>query len=167
MKSGHTTGSWQTGKQLFAHCRHHTCMLTLHSLLNQPFDFSQAFDRALKNIIKTLPNRPAHESADDTVGTHHISIRATLISTGLLLRLRWQLWRVRLQPTYTKLPSPQPHGLIGRYRNEVFARTTQGRQKCTLQREQAFFPLQGIPRPDDDHEWSGKHECIPNGRRRG
>lgn len=37
-------------------------------LLDQPFDFSQAFDRALKNIVKTLGNRPAFETADETVG---------------------------------------------------------------------------------------------------
>lgn len=36
-------------------------------LLNQPFDYSQAFDRALKNIVKTLGNRPAFETADETV----------------------------------------------------------------------------------------------------
>ncbi|KAK0249393.1 MCM DNA helicase complex subunit [Friedmanniomyces endolithicus] len=35
-------------------------------LLNAPFDYSQAFDRALKDVIKTL-NRPAHETADETV----------------------------------------------------------------------------------------------------
>lgn len=32
-----------------------------------PFDFSQAFDRALKNIVNTLGNRPAHETAEETV----------------------------------------------------------------------------------------------------
>ncbi|KAF1345462.1 DNA replication licensing factor mcm3 [Delphinella strobiligena] len=36
-------------------------------ILNNPFDFSQAFDRALKNIVNTLGNRPAHETAEDTV----------------------------------------------------------------------------------------------------
>ncbi|KAK3630227.1 MCM DNA helicase complex subunit [Elasticomyces elasticus] len=36
-------------------------------LLNQPFDFSQAFDRALKDVVKTLGNRPAHETAEETV----------------------------------------------------------------------------------------------------
>ncbi|KAK0870264.1 MCM DNA helicase complex subunit [Friedmanniomyces endolithicus] len=35
-------------------------------LLNAPFDYSQAFDRALKDVIKTL-NRPAHETADEAV----------------------------------------------------------------------------------------------------
>ncbi|KAL2826819.1 MCM-domain-containing protein [Aspergillus cavernicola] len=34
-------------------------------LLTSPFDWSQAFDRALKEVIKTLPNRPSSESADD------------------------------------------------------------------------------------------------------
>jgi len=36
-------------------------------LLNQPFDYSQAFDRALKDIVRTLGNRPAHETADETM----------------------------------------------------------------------------------------------------
>ncbi|WPG98147.1 Hypothetical protein R9X50_00093300 [Acrodontium crateriforme] len=36
-------------------------------LLNQPFEFSQAFDRALKDVVKTLGNRPAHETADETM----------------------------------------------------------------------------------------------------
>ncbi|KAI5200570.1 DNA replication licensing factor mcm3 [Aureobasidium subglaciale] len=36
-------------------------------ILNQPFDFSQAFDRAVKNIVNTLPARPAHETADETM----------------------------------------------------------------------------------------------------
>jgi len=42
-------------------------LLIQSSILNQPFDFSQAFDRALKNIVNTLGNRPAHEIAEDTV----------------------------------------------------------------------------------------------------
>lgn len=36
-------------------------------LLNSPFDFVPAFDMALKNVVKTLPNRPAKESADEVV----------------------------------------------------------------------------------------------------
>lgn len=36
-------------------------------LLTSPFDYSQAFDKALKEVIKTLPNRPARETADDVV----------------------------------------------------------------------------------------------------
>ena len=36
-------------------------------LLNQPFDYSQAFDRALKDIVNTLGNRPAHETAEETM----------------------------------------------------------------------------------------------------
>jgi DNA replication licensing factor MCM3 len=42
-------------------------------LLDQPFDYSQAFDRALKNIVKTLGNRPAFETAEETVG--HSKVR--------------------------------------------------------------------------------------------
>ena len=36
-------------------------------LLQAPFDFSQAFDQALKNTIVALPNRPARESSEDVV----------------------------------------------------------------------------------------------------
>ncbi|KAK3721753.1 MCM DNA helicase complex subunit [Vermiconidia calcicola] len=36
-------------------------------LLNAPFDYSQAFDRALKNIVNTLGNRPAFETAEETM----------------------------------------------------------------------------------------------------
>ncbi|KAF2265984.1 MCM-domain-containing protein [Lojkania enalia] len=36
-------------------------------LLNRPFDFVEAFDRALKNVVKTLPNRPKSETSDDVV----------------------------------------------------------------------------------------------------
>ena len=36
-------------------------------LLQAPFDFSQAFDQALKNTIVALPNRPAREASDDVV----------------------------------------------------------------------------------------------------
>ena len=44
-----------------------SCSLWVRRLLSQPFDFSQAFDQALKNIIVALPNRPARESSDDAV----------------------------------------------------------------------------------------------------
>ena len=36
-------------------------------LLNTPFDYSQAFDRALKNIVNTLGNRPTYETAEETM----------------------------------------------------------------------------------------------------
>ena len=36
-------------------------------LLQAPFDYSQAFDQALKNTIVALPNRPAREASDDVV----------------------------------------------------------------------------------------------------
>ncbi|GAB7341294.1 hypothetical protein MBLNU457_7565t1 [Dothideomycetes sp. NU457] len=36
-------------------------------LLNSPFDFSLAFDRALKNVVNTMGNLEAHQIAEDTV----------------------------------------------------------------------------------------------------
>ena len=41
-------------------------------LLQAPFDFSQAFDQALKNTIVALPNRPAREAGDDVVRWLHL-----------------------------------------------------------------------------------------------
>ena len=38
-----------------------------NSLLQAPFDYSDAFDRALKNVVSALPNRPAKESSQDVV----------------------------------------------------------------------------------------------------
>ncbi|KAN0071513.1 MCM2/3/5 family domain containing protein [Elaphomyces granulatus] len=38
-----------------------------NGLLNSPFDYCQAFDRALKEVVKTLPNRPPRETAEDAV----------------------------------------------------------------------------------------------------
>lgn len=35
-------------------------------LLNEPYNFVEAFDTALKNVVKTL-DRPAHETSDDAV----------------------------------------------------------------------------------------------------
>ncbi|KAL8638096.1 MAG: hypothetical protein Q9228_004713 [Teloschistes exilis] len=36
-------------------------------LLRTPFDFSQAFDQALKNVVIAIPNRPSIESADNAM----------------------------------------------------------------------------------------------------
>ncbi|KAH7128649.1 DNA replication licensing factor MCM3 [Dendryphion nanum] len=36
-----------------------------NGLLNDPFNFTLAFDRALKAVIKTLPDRPQHETGED------------------------------------------------------------------------------------------------------
>ncbi|KAJ5893771.1 hypothetical protein N7495_005462 [Penicillium taxi] len=35
-------------------------------LLTSPFDYSQAFDQALKDVVKALPNRPIKEQASET-----------------------------------------------------------------------------------------------------
>lgn len=36
-------------------------------LLQAPFDYSQAFDLALKHTVVAIPNRPAREAAEDVV----------------------------------------------------------------------------------------------------
>ncbi|KAF1912782.1 DNA replication licensing factor MCM3 [Ampelomyces quisqualis] len=38
-----------------------------HGLLNEPFDFVEAFDRALKDVVKTFTDRPKSETADDVI----------------------------------------------------------------------------------------------------
>ena len=40
------------------------CANRKNSLLQTPFDYSQAFDRALRNVIVSLPNRPSAESSE-------------------------------------------------------------------------------------------------------
>jgi DNA replication licensing factor MCM3 len=64
MRSDHTIESWLMGKS-FALVA--IAVLTHHRLLNEPFDFTEAFDRALKAVIKTFPDRPKHESSEDVV----------------------------------------------------------------------------------------------------
>jgi DNA replication licensing factor MCM3 len=36
-------------------------------LIFSPFDHVQAFDQALKDVVKTLPNRPHRETSDEAV----------------------------------------------------------------------------------------------------
>jgi len=36
-------------------------------LLNQPFEFVEAFDRALKDVVRTFTDRPKSETSDDVV----------------------------------------------------------------------------------------------------
>jgi hypothetical protein len=53
--------------------------LRFGSLLTAPFDYCQAFDRALKEVVVTLPNRPAKERDDDTVGTSKLRGSAKML----------------------------------------------------------------------------------------
>lgn len=46
-------------------------------LLQAPFDYSQAFDLALKNTIVALPNRPARESSENAVSAVPYAPRVT------------------------------------------------------------------------------------------
>ena len=41
-------------------------------LLKAPFDYSPAFDEALKRVVRTLPNRPTRETNDDTVSAANL-----------------------------------------------------------------------------------------------
>jgi hypothetical protein len=58
-----------------------------------PFEYTEAFNKALKNVIKTLPNRPARETAEDVVGNAYKKIlRYMLKYTDVLLRIHWRFW---------------------------------------------------------------------------
>lgn len=58
------TRNWHKGQSIHASKR---CDSHDVRLLDNPFDFTQAFDRALKNIINTLGNRSKEETAEETV----------------------------------------------------------------------------------------------------
>ena len=66
MRYGSTTEHWRMGmsENKTIYCPADS---TCNSLLQTPFDFSQAFDAALKNLVIALPNRPAKESSNDAV----------------------------------------------------------------------------------------------------
>ena len=83
-------------------------------LLQTPFDFSQAFDRALKNIVGILPNRPPRESAEDVVchDSRQLKRKDELISpVDVLLCLDRKLRRVRMQSSNFKLILSKPYGV--------------------------------------------------------
>lgn len=134
-------------------------------ILNQPFDFSQAFDRAVKNIVNTLGNRPAHETAEDTVSQLSLSTANLLTPPDVLLRLCRQFWRICLQPPDPQFRPPQPHGVARRNRHKMLPRTPKGCQECPLQREQAIFPLSRIQRSNHDHERRRQYKRLPHRRR--
>ena len=76
--------------------------LFFYRLLQAPFDFSQAFDQALKKIVVALPNRPSKESSDDTV---RVNANENMVSTyecvDVLLCLHRQLRRICMQSSHT------------------------------------------------------------------
>ena len=51
----------------------------------------------------------------------------------VLLRLRWVIWRILLQPSNAQLESPQPHGIAGRHRDEMLIGPPKGSEKRALQ----------------------------------
>ena len=58
------------------------------NLLHSPFEYTDAFDSALKNVIGTIPNRSAKELADDTVSPSTTSVPfRRLMLPDVLLRL--------------------------------------------------------------------------------
>jgi hypothetical protein len=57
--------------------------LFFNRLLTSPFEYSEAFDRALKEVVKTLPGRPAKETADEVVCVRDIKAGFFWLLTGL------------------------------------------------------------------------------------
>lgn len=109
----------------------------LCSLLMSPFEYTEAFNKALKNVIKTLPNRPARETAEDVVSKSYEKVFEYVLKyTDVLLRIYWRFWRERLQPPNARLLPPQPYGVARRYRHKMLARSTENYPECTLQREE-------------------------------
>jgi len=62
----HTVGNWQKGNIINISPDEFQSN-SLIRLLDSPFEFSQAFDRALKNVVGTLPDRPKTETAHDVM----------------------------------------------------------------------------------------------------
>jgi DNA replication licensing factor MCM3 len=69
-----------------------------YGLLNDPFNFAPCFDRALKDVITTLPDRPPRESKEDVVRRFQSLILTSHyvanFSLGILLCFRGKLRRV-------------------------------------------------------------------------
>lgn len=81
--------------------------------------------------------------------------------TDLLLRLYRQLRRIRMQSSYIKFYSSQPHGIFGRHCYKMFSCPPEGYQERTLLRKEGHIFPTNIPRPDHDSQRCCKHECLP------
>lgn len=68
MKFEHTIASLQRGMIVqLSRALEDDLLISIRRLLTSPFDYSQAFDQALKNVIKTLGSRPEKEKSDEVV----------------------------------------------------------------------------------------------------
>lgn len=135
MRYDHITDSLHKGKWAIGIAREQSA--NFYSLLMSPFEYTEAFNKALKNVIKTLPNRPARETAEDVVcKSYKLVFERLLKYTDVLLRIYWRFWRERLQPPNARLLPPQPYGVARRYRHKMLARSTENYPECTLQREE-------------------------------
>ena len=61
-------------------------------LLYAPFDFYPCFDKALGDVIRTLPDRAPHETSEETVGQNSRQSQYLLTLPDVLLRIHGQLW---------------------------------------------------------------------------
>jgi MCM N-terminal domain len=102
-------------------------------LLFFPFDHVQVFDQALKDVVKTLPNRPAKETSDEAVRSVSTTLGLRLRITGLLLRLLRQLRRKCLQSTNPGVKFTQSLGVVGGHCHKMLAREAQSGQERALE----------------------------------
>nr|KMM70534.1 DNA replication licensing factor MCM3 [Coccidioides posadasii RMSCC 3488] len=58
----------------------------------------------------------------------------------MVLRLRWRIWRVCLQPSNSELVAFEPHGRARGNCDKVLIGQTKGGPKCSLQSEKGKFP---------------------------
>jgi hypothetical protein len=70
-----------------------------------PFDYSQAFDHALKEVVKRLPNRPEKEKLDEVVCFSGIP-RSIWNETGLIVCLYRTIIALISEPLEIFLATP-------------------------------------------------------------
>lgn len=54
--------------------------IDLSRLLNEPFDYTLAFNQALKNVVDALPNLPPKESREDVVSKPNAQKSETMLT---------------------------------------------------------------------------------------
>ena len=138
---------------------HKSASKQISSLLQTPFDYSQAFDYALKDIVGALPNRPAKESAEDIVRDFSVTqaLRANTVGIDVLLRLHWKLRRICMQSSNPELKSFESDDIPRRYCHQMLACKAKSGEERALQREKEHIPLPRVQGSDHDRQWGCKH----------
>ena len=112
-----------------------------NSLLNSPFSYSLAFNNALKDVVKTIPNGPRKETTDDVVSARiftnlHLSgINHWISSIGLLLCLRRSVRRELVQSTNIGGCTFESNDFSRRNCYKMLSGATKNYPECPLQRK--------------------------------